>query len=88
MTGASRGLGKAIALAFARRGADLVVNYRVSAAGAEELVTEITGLGRKAIAVQGSTADGREACEAIVNAAINAFGRWMSSTTLGSRATT
>ena len=36
-------------------------------------VAEITGLGRRAVAVQGSTADGREACEAIVKATIEAF---------------
>ena len=73
VTGASRGLGKAMALAFARQGADVVVNYRESVAGAEEVVAEITGMGRKGIAVQGSTAEGREACEGIVKAAIDAF---------------
>lgn len=75
VTGASRGLGRAMALAFARQGADVVVNYRESAAAAEEVVSEITALGRRAIAVQGSTADGREACEAIVKAALDEFGK-------------
>ncbi len=75
VTGASRGLGRAMALAFARQGADVVVNYRESAAAAEEVVGEITAMGRRAIAVQGSTADGREACEAIVKAALDAFGK-------------
>ena len=75
VTGASRGLGRAIALAFARQGADVVVNYRESAAAADEVVSEITALGRRAIAVQGSTADGREACEAIVKAALDEFGK-------------
>jgi 3-oxoacyl-[acyl-carrier protein] reductase len=73
VTGASRGLGKAMALAFARQGADVVVNYRESVAGAEAVVAEISGMGRKGIAVQGSTAEGRDACEAIVKAAIDAF---------------
>jgi 3-oxoacyl-[acyl-carrier protein] reductase len=75
VTGASRGLGRAMALAFAGQGADVVVNYRESAAAAAEVVGEITAMGRRAIAVQGSTADGREACEAIVKAALDAFGK-------------
>jgi len=75
VTGASRGLGRAMALAFAQQGADVVVNYRESAAAADEVVGEITAMGRRAIAVQGSTADGREACEAIVKAALDAFGK-------------
>jgi len=75
VTGASRGLGRAMALAFAQQGADVVVNYRESAAAAEDVVGQITAMGRRAIAVQGSTADGREACEAIVKAALDAFGK-------------
>ena len=75
VTGASRGLGRAIAVAFARQGADVVVNYRENAAAAEEVVGEITRLGRQAIAVQGSTADGREACEAIARTALDTFGK-------------
>jgi len=75
VTGGSRGLGRAIALAFAGQGADVAVNYRGNAAAAEEVVAAIKGLGREATAIQGDTSDGREACEAIVKAAVDRFGK-------------
>ena len=74
VTGASRGLGRAIAVALARQGADVAVNFRGNAAAADEVVAEITGLGRRAVAVQGDTSGGREACEAIVNGALEGLG--------------
>ena len=74
VTGGSRGLGRAIALAFAGQGADVAINYRGNEAAATEVVTEIRGLGRRAEAIQGDTSDGRAAAEAIVKAAIDAFG--------------
>jgi 3-oxoacyl-[acyl-carrier protein] reductase len=74
VTGGSRGLGRAIALALAGQGADVGVNYRGHAEAAEEVVTEIRGLGRRSLAIQGDTSAGREACEAIVKAAIDEFG--------------
>jgi 3-oxoacyl-[acyl-carrier protein] reductase len=73
VTGASRGIGRGVAIALARQGADVAVNYRENAAAAEEVVGEVTRLGRRAVAIQGSTADGREACEAIVKTALDAF---------------
>jgi 3-oxoacyl-[acyl-carrier protein] reductase len=75
VTGGGRGLGRAIALALARQGADVGVNYRSNADSAAEVVTEIRSLGRAASARQGDTSAGREACEAIVKAAIDEFGR-------------
>jgi 3-oxoacyl-[acyl-carrier protein] reductase len=75
VTGGGRGLGRAIALALARQGADVGVNYRSNVDSAAEVVTEIRSLGRAAIAIQGDTSAGREACEAIVKAAIDEFGR-------------
>ena len=75
VTGGGRGLGRAIALALARQGADVGVNYREKAAAAEEVATEIRTMGRAAIAIQGDTSAGREACEAIVKAAIDEFGK-------------
>jgi 3-oxoacyl-[acyl-carrier protein] reductase len=56
VTGASKGIGAAIAVQLAREGAAVVVNYSSSKEAAEGVVAEIKGLGRKAIAVQASIA--------------------------------
>lgn len=74
VTGGSRGLGRAIALALAGQGADVAINYRGNAEAAEEVAQQITGLGRRANTIQGDTSEGREACEAMVNAALGEFG--------------
>jgi len=52
VTGASKGVGKGIALEMARSGATVAVNYHRDAAGAEATVAEIRGMGREAFAVQ------------------------------------
>jgi 3-oxoacyl-[acyl-carrier protein] reductase len=52
VTGASRGIGAGIALALARAGADVAVNYREKADAAATVCGEISALGRKALAVQ------------------------------------
>ncbi|GCD09353.1 3-oxoacyl-[acyl-carrier-protein] reductase [Clostridium tagluense] len=52
VTGASRGIGRAIALKLAKLGANIVVNYRSSADAVQEVVKEIEALGAKALAVQ------------------------------------
>jgi 3-oxoacyl-[acyl-carrier protein] reductase len=75
VTGGSRGLGRAIALAFAGQGADVAINYRGNASAAEEVAAAIRDLGRRALTIQGDTSAGREACEAIVWAAIDELGR-------------
>jgi 3-oxoacyl-[acyl-carrier protein] reductase len=74
VTGGSRGLGRAIALAFAHQGADVAVNFRGNEAAANEVVAEIRGIGRQSLAIQGDTSAGREACEAIVKTALDEFG--------------
>jgi 3-oxoacyl-[acyl-carrier protein] reductase len=75
VTGGGRGLGRAIALALARQGADVGVNYRSNADSAADVVAQIGAIGRSAILIQGDTSAGREACEAIVKAAIDEFGK-------------
>jgi 3-oxoacyl-[acyl-carrier protein] reductase len=75
VTGGSRGLGRAIAVAFARQGADVALNYRGNQDAADEAVSEIRSAGRQAEAIQGDTSGGREACEGIVRAALDAFGK-------------
>src|SRR5277367_3317570 len=57
VTGASRGIGRAIALRLARCGAAICVNYATRAAEAEAVVAEIAGAGGRAIAVQADVAD-------------------------------
>jgi 3-oxoacyl-[acyl-carrier protein] reductase len=52
VTGGSRGIGAAVAIALARAGADVAVNYRERADAANTVCGEITGMGRKVIAVQ------------------------------------
>ena len=75
VTGGSRGLGRAIALALGAQGADVAVNYRGNADAAAETVGKLRAMGRQAESLQGDTSAGREACEAIVKAALDAFGK-------------
>ena len=74
VTGGSRGLGRAIALALAGQGADVAINFRGNAGAADEVAQQIAGLGRRAITVQGDTSAGRDACDAIVKTALDGLG--------------
>lgn len=56
VTGSSKGIGRAIALRLAADGADVIVNYARSAAEADEVVAQITALGRRAVALQADVA--------------------------------
>jgi 3-oxoacyl-[acyl-carrier protein] reductase len=70
VTGASRGIGKAIALALADAGADIAVNYRVRAEAAEAVRQTIRSAGRKSIAIQADvsiTADVDRLVETVEN---------------------
>jgi 3-oxoacyl-[acyl-carrier protein] reductase len=53
VTGGGRGIGAAVAIALAKVGADVAVNYRERADAANTVSAEITGMGRKAVAIQG-----------------------------------
>ncbi|MBP8953103.1 MAG: 3-oxoacyl-[acyl-carrier-protein] reductase [Armatimonadetes bacterium] len=67
VTGASRGIGRAIALALAADGADVLVNYAANEAAAGAVVDEIAALGRRAAAFQADVRDA-EAVKALISA--------------------
>ena len=73
VTGGGRGIGRAIALAFAGEGADVAVNYRKDEAAAQETVGEIERLGRRAKAYQASV-DSWDDDMAMVEGAVADFG--------------
>ena len=74
VTGASKGIGAAIAKQLAADGASIVVNYASSKEGADQVVNEITKEGGKAIAVQGDVAKSKDV-ERLFAETKKAFGR-------------
>lgn len=73
VTGGSRGIGRAIALEFANRGAAVVVNYNKSPDAAEAVVNQIKEAGGKAASFQADVSDFKQA-EALVKFTIDTFG--------------
>lgn len=65
VTGASRGIGRAIALAFAGEGADVALNCSTSVKAAEEVASEISRMGRRAVVVQADVANKAEIDEMV-----------------------
>jgi 3-oxoacyl-[acyl-carrier protein] reductase len=74
VTGASRGIGRAIALELAARGAKIIINYNANADAAQSVVDAIQGAGGAAAAVQADVSDETQV-EALVKAAQDLYGR-------------
>jgi 3-oxoacyl-[acyl-carrier protein] reductase len=73
VTGGGRGVGRAISLAFAKEGANVVVNYAGNQKAADEVVEMIKAMGRKAVAVQGDVAKEEDAIK-IIETCVQNFG--------------
>lgn len=73
VTGASRGIGRAVAIALARHGADVAVNYQHREKDAAEVAAAITTLGRRAIAVRADVSLG-EAVDRMIQTVTDALG--------------
>jgi len=73
VTGGSRGIGRAIALDFAKAGANVVVNYNRSADKAEEVVKEVEALGTKGLAVQCDVSK-QDDVDKLLKEAVDTFG--------------
>jgi NAD(P)-dependent dehydrogenase (short-subunit alcohol dehydrogenase family) len=74
ITGADSGIGRAVALAFAREGADVVVSYLNEHEDARETQRLVESAGRRCVLVPGDIAKAEE-CRALVKKAVDAFGR-------------
>lgn len=74
VTGASRGIGRGIALALARVGYDVLVNYATRADAAEAVKIEIEALGRRAVTFRANVGDSRDR-QALVDFTLRTFGR-------------
>jgi NAD(P)-dependent dehydrogenase (short-subunit alcohol dehydrogenase family) len=74
ITGADSGIGRAVAIAFAREGADVVISYLDEHDDAKETARWVEDAGRTAVLVPGDLA-GAEACEAVIDSAVKALGR-------------
>lgn len=73
VTGASRGIGRGIALALAEAGADVIIHYARKTGMANDVVAEIESMGRRAIAVKANFAE-KEKIDALINHIEDVFG--------------
>jgi len=74
VTGSSRGVGKAVALGFAKKGANVVINYTSNQNAADSVVSEIEAMGQSAVAIKADVAQKAEV-ENLVNTAADKFGK-------------
>jgi NAD(P)-dependent dehydrogenase (short-subunit alcohol dehydrogenase family) len=74
ITGADSGIGRAVALAFAREGADIVINYYQAEKDAEETKKVVEGAGKKALLIKADIKEEKN-CQQIVEKAITEFGQ-------------
>jgi 3-oxoacyl-[acyl-carrier protein] reductase len=73
VTGGGRGVGRAISIALAQEGANVVVNYAGNQKAADEVVEIVKGMGRKAVAVKGDVGQEEDA-QKIIDACVENFG--------------
>ena len=74
VTGASRGIGRAVAIALAAAGAQVVVNYARSSTAADEVVAEIVTAGGSAVAIQADVSQADQV-DGLINGTLKQFGR-------------
>ncbi|MDO8254234.1 SDR family NAD(P)-dependent oxidoreductase [Shewanella algae] len=74
ITGASRGIGAGLALAFAREGADIILNYRANDAAANSVAEQIQAMGRKVLKVKADVSQ-RDDIKAMLEESKKVFGR-------------
>jgi NAD(P)-dependent dehydrogenase (short-subunit alcohol dehydrogenase family) len=74
ITGADSGIGKAVAIAFAKEGADIVASYLSEDSDAESMRQRVEAFGRKCVLIPGDISDSQH-CQAIVDSAIKEFGK-------------
>ncbi|MBD2105656.1 3-oxoacyl-[acyl-carrier-protein] reductase [Nodosilinea sp. FACHB-13] len=74
VTGASRGIGRAVAIALAALGAQVVVNYARSSTAADEVVAQITEAGGNAVAIQADVSQ-TDQVDALISGTLEKFGR-------------
>lgn len=74
VTGADSGIGRAVALAFAREGADVLISYHTSDEDAQESAQAVEATGRRAILVKGDIQQ-EEHCNALIERAFTEFGK-------------
>jgi NAD(P)-dependent dehydrogenase (short-subunit alcohol dehydrogenase family) len=74
ITGGDSGIGRAVAIAFAREGADVLISYLCEDEDAQETARHVEAAGRKAVLVRGDLRD-PEHCREVIREAADAFGR-------------